>query len=51
MTEQRKEEAQQTLKRFLAWVAQMKDLRKRYADEKSTSDSAQDALRRLGYVK
>jgi arylsulfatase A-like enzyme len=51
VTEQRKEEAQQTLKRFLAWVAQMKEIRKRYADEKSTSDSAQDALRRLGYAK
>jgi arylsulfatase A-like enzyme len=51
VTEQRKEESQQTLKRFLAWVAQMKELRKRYADEKSTSDSAQDALRRLGYAK
>ncbi len=51
VTEQRKAETEQTLKRFLAWVEQMREVRKRYANEKSTSDSAQEALRRLGYAK
>jgi len=51
VTEERKAESEQTLKRFLAWVDQMREVRKRYANEKSTSDSAQDALRRLGYAK
>jgi arylsulfatase A-like enzyme len=51
VTEERKAESEQTLKRFLAWVEQMREVRKRYANEKSTSDSAQEALKRLGYAK
>ena len=51
VTADRQEEAQQTLKRFLAWVGQMREIRKRYANEKSTSDDAAETLRRLGYAR
>jgi arylsulfatase A-like enzyme len=51
VTDDRQEEAQQTLKRFLAWVGQMKEIRKRYANEKSTSDDAAATLRALGYAR
>lgn len=51
VTAERQEESQQTLKRFLAWVEQMREIRKRYANEKSTSDDATATLRRLGYAR
>jgi hypothetical protein len=51
VTDERQEESQQTLKRFLAWVEQMREIRKRYANEKSTSDDAAATLRALGYAR
>jgi arylsulfatase A-like enzyme len=51
VTADRREEAQQTLKRFLAWVDQMREIRKRYANEKSASDDAAATLRALGYAR
>ena len=51
VTAEREAESQQTLKRFLAWVDQMKEIRKRYANEKSSSDDAAATLRALGYAR
>jgi hypothetical protein len=51
VTNERRAQADETLKRFLAWVAQMREIRKRYANEKSASDDAQETLRRLGYAR
>jgi arylsulfatase A-like enzyme len=51
VTAERQAEAEQTLKRFLAWVGQMREIRKRYASDVATSEDAQATLRALGYAR